>query len=611
MKHQKIVLVFLLAFLARILYLQVDSSILLDTGQVGDEGYWLYNARNLKLFGQLATDDFYHDLAAAPIFSLFAYLSFAIFGVGFWQARIISALAGFATVLVAYKIAKGLGNKTALITVLLLGFNVLFLLHNRLGVPESLSILATTLAVFFWIKVKPGACGIATTCALWTKTTAFLSIPSILAITVLDWAEKRVNASTVLKFLISFLLSFGLVNLLLYRNWGEKITFIYVTFGSWYRPVNFGGLWNNIIAFFAHPFWGSPFVFAVATLALVNISASIFVKSKIKYEQKVMFAWLAGSLVLTPFMSQVTNARLLPLLIPVSILAASTLANIRLYFVSIKNLKIKKLNKIAMIITIFVLSFPVAAIFGKFLLAVLKRVSSNEQIVYLLPHLSIVSTIILTVILLRFLSRKSLQFLVKFNVILLLALPLISFLAVFSDYLRFFTIVNLGTTVTTSLGIVAFLITGLGLLIKKEVYVKYLKTLLVLYVIFTAFGLSTFFINSSHNLNLASMKLASWADDKTVLGFLGHELSLANKSKPLYWAPRLDFVSNVNSNWQEHNPEILLVTKVFDGRQVTRGPWPEESDIGKKLTLIDKLDLSRVFLTAKREVIIEVFKIEI
>lgn len=608
--RKKIFLFFLIILLLRGVFLEADPSILLDSGQVGDEGYWLYNARNLNLFGGLATDDFYHDLAAAPIFSIFSYLSFAIFGVGFWQARLVSALAGLVTVVVTYKIAKSFGNKTALVALGLLGTNILLLLHNRLAVPESLAILGTTLAVFFWTHRKPVLCGIDTTCALFAKATAFLFIPSILAIILLDRFEKRVKTKTVLKFLVSFLLSFGLVNLALLSNWGEKIVLIYATFGSWYIPTSFVDLWRNVISFFIHPFWGSPFNFTIATLTLVNITGSIFSGRRTRYHRKVMFAWLAGSLVLTPFMSQITNARLLPLLVPMSILAADTLVDIKLYFVSIKNLKIRKFNRMATIIATFIFSFPIATVAGKFLLAIAKRVSDNEQIVYLLPHLSIVLTIISALFVLSFLSRRGFDFLLKFNVILFLALPTISFWAIFSAYLAFFEITNLDRTVITGLGVVAFFTSYLGLLVKKEVFRKYLKTLIALHIIFTAFGILTLFASPSYNFRLASRALAKWADNKTVLGFLGHELSLENKSRPLYFAPRLVFVSDVNSNWRQYNSEILLVTKVFDGRRVTGGPWPEESDIGKGLTFVDRFDLSRAFLAAKREVAVEVFKIE-
>lgn len=608
--RKKISLFFLIVLLLRAVLLEADPSILLDSGQVGDEGYWLYNARNLNLFGSLAIDDFYHDLAAAPIFSIFAYLSFAIFGVGFWQGRLVSALAGLATVVIAHKIAKGLGVRTATAALVLLGTNILLLLHNRLAVPESLAILGTTLAIFFWLREKPVFSGIVTTCALFAKATVFLFIPSILAIILLSWFEKRVKAKAVKKFLLSFSLSFVLINLFLLGRWGEKIILIYATFGSWYMPTSFVDLWRNIVSFFIHPFWGSPFNFAIATLTLVNITAGIFSGSRVRYLRKVMFAWLAGSLVLAPFMSQITNARLLPLLVPMSILAADTLVDIRQYFVSIKNLRIKKLNGLLIPVATLILSFPIATIAGKFFLAIVKRVGNNEQIVYLLPQLSIVLTIILTISILAFLSRKGFDFLVKFNVTLLLALPLISFLAVFSAHLSFFKIVNLDRTVVTGLGVVAFLTSYIGLLVKKEVSGKYLKTLLIMHIIFTAFGILTFFVSPSHNFALASRALAKWADNKTVLGFLGHELSLENRAKPLYFTPRLNFVSDVNSNWRQYNPEILLVTKVFDGRQVIGGPWPEESDIDKRLTLVDSFDLSRTFLTAKRAVLVEVFKIE-
>lgn len=42
----------------RVWNLGADPSLFLDSGQVGDEGYWLYNARSLALFGQTAKDDF-------------------------------------------------------------------------------------------------------------------------------------------------------------------------------------------------------------------------------------------------------------------------------------------------------------------------------------------------------------------------------------------------------------------------------------------------------------------------------------------------------------------------------------------------------------------------
>ena len=89
-----LILVFLAAVLIRISFLSADPSILLDSGQVGDEGLWVYNARNLALFGKTVEDDFYSDIAAAPVFLLFAFLNFSLFGIGFWQARLISGVFG-------------------------------------------------------------------------------------------------------------------------------------------------------------------------------------------------------------------------------------------------------------------------------------------------------------------------------------------------------------------------------------------------------------------------------------------------------------------------------------------------------------------------------------
>src|SRR3990167_3220287 len=151
-KKRIIILIFLVAFLARVVYLKADPSILLDSGQVGDEGYWNYNARNLALFGQIAKDEFLHDLAAAPLYSFFSYISFNIFGVGFWQARLVSALSGLISVIFTYKIARFFGQKVAIVSSALVSINVLFLLHNRLAVPESLAIMFLITCVYFWMQ---------------------------------------------------------------------------------------------------------------------------------------------------------------------------------------------------------------------------------------------------------------------------------------------------------------------------------------------------------------------------------------------------------------------------------------------------------------------------
>src|ERR687897_269755 len=64
-----------------------------------DEGAWVHNARHRALHGVwFVENDAWNPLFIAPVFTGLEYLSFAAFGVGVWQARLVSELAGVASV---------------------------------------------------------------------------------------------------------------------------------------------------------------------------------------------------------------------------------------------------------------------------------------------------------------------------------------------------------------------------------------------------------------------------------------------------------------------------------------------------------------------------------
>ncbi|MDO8487506.1 MAG: glycosyltransferase family 39 protein [Candidatus Curtissbacteria bacterium] len=602
-------LILVLAFCVRFFNLRVDPSILLDSGQVGDEGYWLYNARNLKTFGHLAPDEFYHDFAAAPLFSAVSFLSFSFFGVGFWQARILSALSGFFIVLITYKIARPMGEKIALVATFLISINTALLLHNRLAVPESLSILFMALAVWLWTGEKYLVAGAATSLALLSKTTAFLFLPSMTAIIIIDYFSKKIGSKDVVKFLAGSILVFLLIAIPISVIWGNKVILIYSTFAKWYYPGNSTALWTNVINFFTHPFWGSPFVFPLVILSLVNIFATYFKKLETGYCQRVSFYWLFGAFILTPFMSQVTNARLLPLLVPLSILSAQTIILHKKYFLKIKDIQVKNISGVTKSLLIFLLFYPLSVLIGKFLLAIAKRVLEDEQIVYQLPIASILLVFALGTTFNFFYKKKAWDFLIKFNAILLIALPAISFVPTMAGLMTMFKVAVLSRTEITILEIITAVIIILSIFSYRAIFNKSIIFFSTLYLIFSVFGLVTIFLHPSFNLYNASRELGKYADNSVVIGFLGHELAIQNRSKVIYFAPRLNFVSGLNQNYLEFNPKILLVPDVFDNQRIDKGPWLTEEDIQKKLIPLGKLDFSRQFLTAKREVKIKVYEI--
>lgn len=602
-------LLVLLAFSTRFSNLRADPSILLDSGQVGDEGYWVYNARNLKIFGHLAKDDFYHDLAAAPFFSYASILSFQAFGVGFWQARAISALAGFLTIIATYRIALTFGKKIALVSTFIISINTLLLLHNRLAVPESLSILFMVLSVMFIIKKKYFLSGCAVSFALLSKTTAFLFLPSVAVILTADYIFKNGSCELLKKFFIGLLLIITAIGLPIYFIWGNKFVLIYSTFGKWYSPANIAALWNNVINFFVNPFWGSPFAFSLAILTLINVTATYFKRLAFPRNQRILYIWLLGSLILTPFMSQVTNARLLPLLVPLSILTSQIIVSPNKYFLPLYEIKLSKANGLLKIILIFLLSCAPALIISKFFLALAKRLSGNPEVVYLLPIVSIILFLILGLMLNLLRNKGSWNSLVRFNVILLICLPIISFPPVLVSILDLFDFMHVSYTTVTILKILALLILASGVFLNKIAYKTSIAILCLAYLTFSALGLATIFGYPSYNIYNSSKKLGQYADGKTVIGFLGHEMAFQNSSRPIYYAPRLNFVSHVNQDYSIYYPKILLVPKIFDNYQIGNNSWLTEGDMQKELLPLGELDLSRKFLSGRREVKLRVYEI--
>ena len=74
-----------------------------------DEGAWVHNARNKALFGAW-TMDAWNPMYIAPVFTGLEYAAFKVFGVGVRQARLVSELTGFASVLLLAWGSEGLAD---------------------------------------------------------------------------------------------------------------------------------------------------------------------------------------------------------------------------------------------------------------------------------------------------------------------------------------------------------------------------------------------------------------------------------------------------------------------------------------------------------------------
>ncbi len=138
----------------RIDHLSADSPIDLKTGSAGyfvDEGGWVYNARNKVLFGRWKLDDDYNKMYMEPVVNFFYFLSFKLFGVGLFQARLIPVFFSLIIFLSLFVVVdKEFGWRCSLLVVLILGFNYVFFIFSRLALPRMgmIAFMALSLLAF-------------------------------------------------------------------------------------------------------------------------------------------------------------------------------------------------------------------------------------------------------------------------------------------------------------------------------------------------------------------------------------------------------------------------------------------------------------------------------
>ncbi len=111
-----------------------------------DEGVWAHNARNKVLFGQWQLDR-WNPMYVSPVFTALEYISFSTLGVGLWQARSVSILAGVAA---TFALAMGLRAlatpSVALAGAVLLAVNFTWVMYSRVALLEATMVAALVAA---------------------------------------------------------------------------------------------------------------------------------------------------------------------------------------------------------------------------------------------------------------------------------------------------------------------------------------------------------------------------------------------------------------------------------------------------------------------------------
>ena len=158
-----------------------------------DEGAWVHNARNQALWGTWRTDG-WNPVFVAPVFTALEYASFATFGVGTWQARVVPAVSGFAAVIALMIGLQVLaGRRAAIIGGALLATNYGFVMWNRAALMESTMTAFMVIAWMAWVLAQrraawAGIAGLAAVAAFFTKAAAAFFVAALaLEVAVMAW----------------------------------------------------------------------------------------------------------------------------------------------------------------------------------------------------------------------------------------------------------------------------------------------------------------------------------------------------------------------------------------------------------------------------------------
>ena len=138
--------------LLRIVHLDSDAYARLSwsSALLTDEGFYIHNARNVVLFGQMRTDEFNNALIM-PLLHLVQVAVFSLCGVGAIQARLISVACSLLTLLVFFcALRRAFGSRAAWLGLALLGLDPVFALYNRLALMDTPACLPLCAAFYAW-----------------------------------------------------------------------------------------------------------------------------------------------------------------------------------------------------------------------------------------------------------------------------------------------------------------------------------------------------------------------------------------------------------------------------------------------------------------------------
>ena len=202
-------LLFLLALFAfQGAQLDCDPSPIKTFEDFADEGLWQHNARCKALFGSFLIDDVNQDVIASPLFTAFQWMSFSLFGVSIYSARLVCLLSLWLMLAMLYVLVRRESAAgRAILIVALLGLMHETLMYTKWSTPILPEMCFLTAILFFWELGRAGSpwwmvlSGGSLMAAVATKlTAAYFGLSMLLFLAGTYWLRKEVDGRRLLWF---------------------------------------------------------------------------------------------------------------------------------------------------------------------------------------------------------------------------------------------------------------------------------------------------------------------------------------------------------------------------------------------------------------------------
>lgn len=138
----------ILVVVLRTVALGADPMPELDAGFISDSGTWWKNAKQHLMWGQWIMDDGNFGILTAPAHTLAVRGIFALFGIGYAQGFVLSAISGVISVVLVYGIVRREHDaRAALLAAAFAGVDVLTVTYDRGAYPEPFQLMLMLAAV--------------------------------------------------------------------------------------------------------------------------------------------------------------------------------------------------------------------------------------------------------------------------------------------------------------------------------------------------------------------------------------------------------------------------------------------------------------------------------